>query len=440
MSPEHSWSFEFIGLAWWLIVPLALLAGWGIVRLLSLELARLPAFPRHWLGWLRGAAVVVSLLLLLEPTLSRTTVERQLPAVALVVDRSGSMAVTDAQQSLGRQLDEAVALGLVDAGMRKDGPRRLRRELTAFVSDVPSITATLVKMRQAATEGRQSTDLHDALALTQNHAQRAAELAAASADNESAKLLHDQAAVLGRICALFERGKADGTGDKPETLSAALGELGNRCRALLPSLDAAQEANDRELLAHGGSALTAGLARLRAMSRTERAVSMARTSLAPLLAERAIVSWHAINDGALTSVGSPAALDGFPPIGSTDFATPLSALAKNWGDQTHIGAVVLLSDGRQTAGADPVPAVRALNARGALLAGITVGDSGVVRDAVVAELRAPAEVFRGETIRLDARLRMTGYDGAEWRLVLTRDGKTVEERTVTATGSWQTER
>lgn len=438
MTPESGWSFELIGVAWWLIIPLAALAGWGIVSLLKLEVGRLPRFPRLGLSWLRGAAVVVVVLLLLEPTLTKTTVERQLPAVALVVDRSGSMSVTDEQQPLARQLDEAVALGLVDATVRPDGPRQARRELTALITDLPGLTAALVEVQQAATEGRQPANLDKSLAKL--HAKRGEELAGAGGDNDTTALFRDQAALLNRISAMLERGKPEATGDKADTLLGALTDLGNRCRALLPKLDAAQEASDRGLLAQGGPAVTAGLERLRAMSRAERAVMLARNSLAPLLSERAIVSWHAIDDGVLTSVGDPAALAGFAPTGSTDFAAPLSTLARNWGDQTHAGAVILLSDGRQTAGVDPVPAIRALNARGALLAGVSVGDSGVIRDAVVAELRAPAEVFRGETIRIDTRLRITGYDGTDWRLVLTRDGKVIEQRTIKATGAWQTER
>jgi len=440
MTPESGWSFELIGLAWWLIIPLAALAGWGIVRLLGLEVGRLPRFPRLGLSWLRGAAVVVVVLLLLEPTLTKTTVERQLPAVALVVDRSGSMAVTDAQQTLARQLDEAVALGLVDKAVRPDGPRRARRELTALITDLPGLTASLVEVQQAASEGRQPANRDQAVDLARLHTRRGDDLVGAGGDNEANVLFRDQSSLLARITSVLERSKADGSSDKPEALITALAELGNRCRALLPKLDAAQEASDRGLLAQGGPAVTAGLERLRAMSRAERAITLARNSLAPLLAERAIVSWHAIDDGALTSVGDPAALAGFAPNGSTDFAAPLSTLARNWGDQTHAGAVILLSDGRQTAGVDPVPAIRALSARGALLAGISVGDSGVIRDAVVAEVRAPAEVFRGETIRVDTRLRITGYDGTDWRLVLTRDGKVIEQRTIKATGAWQTER
>lgn len=440
MTPESGWSFELIGLAWWLIVPLAALAGWGILRLLGLELGRLPAFPKRWLGWLRGAAVVVVVLLLLEPTLTKTTVGRQMPAVAFVVDRSGSMAVTDAQQPLARQMDEAVALGLVDPALRPGGPRQARRELTALINDLPALTAALVEASQASSEGRLAANRDQAVLLARLHAKRGEELAGAGGDEETSTLFRDQGALLARVTTLLERQRPDATGDRPDALVAAVGDLGNRCRALLPKLDAAQEASDRGLLTQGGPAVTAGLARLRAMSRAERAVEMARTSLAPLLASRGIVSWHAIDDGVLTSVGDPAALGGAAPAGSTDFAAPLSTLARNWGEQTHIGAVVLLSDGRQTAGIDPVPAIRALHARGALLAGISVGDPGPIRDAVVAELRAPPEVFRGESIRLDARLRVTGFDGSEWKLVLTKDGKVIEQRTIKATGSWQTER
>jgi hypothetical protein len=439
MTPEFGWSFELIGLAWWLIIPLAALAGWGILRLLRLELGRLPRVPRRALGWLRVAVVVVVVLLLLEPTLTRTTIERQLPAVAILVDRSASMAVTDAQQPLARQMDEAVALGLVDAAVRPEGPRRARRELTALITDLPTLTSALVEAQQAWSEGRQPASRDQAVQLARLHAGRGVELSEGG-DEQTTTLFRVQGTLLARIATLLERGRPDNGGERPEALITALAELGGRCRALLPKLDAAQEASDRGLLAQGGPAVTAGLERLRAMSRAERAVALARDSLMPLLQDRAVVTWHAIDDGALTVVGDPAALGGFPPVGSTDFAAPLSTLARTWGDQAHVGAVLLLSDGRQTAGVDPLPAVRALAARGALLAGISVGDPGPVRDAVVAELRAPPEVFRGETIRLDARLRISGFDGSEWRLVLTKDGKVVEQRTVKATGSWQTER
>ena len=441
MSPETTTAFELIGLAWWLVVPIAALACWGMIRLMQVEVFRLPAFPKRGLTWLRGAAVVIVLLFLLEPTWTRTALNKQLPAVALLVDRSGSMAVKDVQQPLASQLDEAVALGLVDGALRPDGARRARRELTALIADLPQLTAALVSVQESWTAGRQPANRDQAVRLAERHAERVTELSQVMAgDAEAVGLFKSAGDVLMRITVTLQRERPDASTDRPEILTMALNDLATRGRTLLPRLDGVQEASDKQLLAGGNSAVLAGLEQLRGMSRLDRVTKIASERLSGILSEFGEVSWHVMDDGELTPISDPTKITGQIGQGATDFAGPLSHLARSWSDQRHVGAVVLLSDGRQTAGVDPVPAIRALQARGALLAGIAVGDPGPIRDAVVSEIQAPAEVFRGEAVRLDVRLRISGYDGTEWRLVLIRNGEEMDQRTIKASGSWQTER
>ncbi len=441
MNSDVTSAFEFIGLAWWIIIPLAACAGWGIIKLMRIEMFRLPTITRRGLTWMRGAVIVIVILFLLEPTWTRTAIERQLPIVALLVDRSGSMAVKDEQQPLASQLDEAVSLGLVDGKLRPDGARRARRELHALIADLPYLTAALVAVQESWTAGRQPANRDQSIRLAERHAQRGKELAMLMAgDAEAATAFTDAHNLLTRIAATLQLERPEVNSDRPEILTTAMNDLVTKCRTMLPRLDAVQETSDKQLIEAGNEAVQAGLDKLRTMSRLDRVTAMATERLAPILQQHAEITWHVMDDGELTPITDPLTIKGKNGQGSTDYATPLSTLARSWGDQRHVGAVVILSDGRQTAGVDPVPAIRALSARGAVVAGVAVGDPGPVRDAVVSEIQAPPEVFRGETIRLDVRLRISGYDDTDWNLVLLRDGKEMEQRTIKATGVWQTER
>ena len=106
-------AFQLVGLPWWVVLPGAALAAWAIGRLARPELAGQPARTARGLAWLRRGAVLLVLLFLLEPALTRVTSERELPTVAVVIDRSASMALDDRQMAAGARLDEAVALGLI---------------------------------------------------------------------------------------------------------------------------------------------------------------------------------------------------------------------------------------------------------------------------------------------------------------------------------------
>ena len=112
------WQFKCAGSSWWLVLPLAALAVCLLVRLHRRELATVSPQARRQSLWLRGSALALLVLLLLEPTLTRTTSERVLPRVAVVVDQSGSMAVKDEMMAPGPKLAEAIGLGLLPSAIR----------------------------------------------------------------------------------------------------------------------------------------------------------------------------------------------------------------------------------------------------------------------------------------------------------------------------------
>jgi hypothetical protein len=266
-----SWQLKLTGWPWWAVLLLAIIGVWALVRLHRKEMSALAPNVRQRLLWLRGAALALLILFLMEPSLTRRTTERVLPLAAVIIDQSGSMAV-------------------------KDG----------------------------------SSDL----------------------------------------------------------------------------------------------------------SRYERAVKLAQQTVVPALQRNARVKVFAMDTGLTPlDLSKPAKL---LPNRATDFEASLAALARNWA-QEYVGGIVLLTDGRQTTGADPTPVIRSLRARGALLSGIMVGDPAAPPDAVVAEVSGSSEVFLGEPVPLSVRYRITGADEMDWDMVLTREGKELERRTVRGNGHWQYE-
>jgi len=112
------WQLKLTGWPWWVVLLLAMAGVWALVRLHRRELAALDRKVRRRLLWLRGATLALLILFLMEPSLTRTTTERVLPLVAVVIDQSGSMAVKDESMAPGAKLAEAIGLKLLPASVR----------------------------------------------------------------------------------------------------------------------------------------------------------------------------------------------------------------------------------------------------------------------------------------------------------------------------------
>ncbi len=448
MNDAQGWHVALVGLPWWLVLPAATLLAWVLVRLQARETSHLPPRAGLVLRALRAAAAVAVVILLLEPTLSRDIAKSELPAVAVMVDTSGSMAAADARMAAVHRLDEAIALGLVPAELRPDLSRRAARELISLDEDYDAMTAALAAQEDARRRGDSSAQggrIQAGVAakgrpvdLCAQHLERTRAFSKDLAGTqEFSDHFHAQEALLERLIKALSvnRGEVVDT-----ALAADVASFRERVRALAGKLEAAQAAADSALVAGAekGSPVAGGLATLGAMSRYERARAIVERSIMPALAGKAEITVMPMLDHG----DDHPDLGKMTPSGSTNFADALSYLAREWprNGEAHVGGVILVSDGRQTAGGDALPAVRSLAARGARVAGVVVGDPDAPRDAVVAELGGAAEVFKGETVRLDARLRITGYDQADWDLILTRDGLEIERRNVRGTGAWQTER
>lgn len=112
------WHLKFSGWPWWIILPLAAEGVWLLFTLYRLELSAHAQRLRRQLMFLRSAALVLLIAILMEPALTRTGTEKVKPLVAVMVDQSGSMGVKDEMMAPGPKLAEAIGLKLLPASIR----------------------------------------------------------------------------------------------------------------------------------------------------------------------------------------------------------------------------------------------------------------------------------------------------------------------------------
>ncbi len=417
-----SWHLALVGMSWYLVLPLVGLATLICVAAFRAEAHALEARRRRRIASARMAALTTLGLLLLDPVASHESATAVAPAIQVVLDTSGSMAVRDSGMSATTRLDEAAALGLL-AGEKRPTP------WADAAAEALDLAGAIDRLQNAA---RGAADGVDAVRTLGTHLLRwKADAATLAGDAEASQRI-------GLVMAGLTR--AIDQGASPVTAPGAAATLAAVRLGLDPlqvQLRQAQLASDAALVAgaRADSELSRGLARLDRMSRLERARALLRAVALPRLTAHAQVRVIALDGAADPAPESP-------PRGTTDFASALARLARGWGRDrpANTGAVLLVSDGRQTAGGDPTLAARALAAKGIPVWCLAVGDANPPRDAVVAELRGPQEVFKGETVRLEARIRVTGYGASTWDLVLERDGAEVARHAVVASGAWQSER
>ncbi len=94
--------------------------------------------------------------------------------------------------------------------------------------------------------------------------------------------------------------------------------------------------------------------------------------------------------------------------------------------------VVLVTDGRQNAAADPVPLIDRLAARGIPVFPVLVGSTVPPRDAAIASVKAPESVYRGDVARIEATLKIDDYAGREVAVTLDRPGRSPLRQSVRA--------
>jgi len=377
-------SLEFLGWPPAAALAAAAAAAWLALRLRRTEHAVQPRRILIGLAALRTTAILLLAAALAEPALAWTDQRIEAPAVAIVIDRSGSMGLADPGLDPGVRLAEAVALGLIEPGLRPDAAARAAALARSAASGI------VPRPEEART------------------------LAAALAGSP------ELAGALNRLADTVATGQA---GKLRE--AAGFAGLADRVQA---EADAALVAG-----ATATSPLGTALARIGALPRRDRAAAIAQRIARRL--PQAVIDWFVL-DQRLVPVSPEGLNEALVGEAATDLGEGLAALARGWAGRGHPAGCILLSDGQRTAGADPEPAARALAARGVRLLAVAIGDPTPPPDVAVAALEAPGEAVTGERIHLTAVVRVPPGAGA-WELAWLRDGADVLRQAVAPLPDWQ---
>ena len=106
-----------------------------------------------------------------------------------------------------------------------------------------------------------------------------------------------------------------------------------------------------------------------------------------------------------------------------------------------LAGVVLISDGNDNSGIDPVIAARDLGAKGIPVFSIGIGEEVLPRDIGLVDVRAARTVLENSVFRVQIDLRQTGFDGDSADIIIRDNGDPVvsESVTLSSTGIQQLE-
>lgn len=122
---------------------------------------------------------------------------------------------------------------------------------------------------------------------------------------------------------------------------------------------------------------------------------------------------------------------GLKPTGySTNLAGALTWVNEQIGEDER-ASVVVVSDGRQNHGGDLVEPSRLLASRDVRVFTVGIGSDQVAPDATVEQIDAPDWIFKDDTLRASALLRLDGLAGKPVTVEFKREGQPPQTQTVT---------
>lgn len=418
-----------------------------------------------WLMALRLSALAVLLFILLQPAHTYLVTREISREVAILVDDSESMHISDSRLTPLEQLDRALVLG-VPAALKRPALASLRSHLGTFrdrlasevaaFQDTPTpevalaargetLTGVLTEME---TEARTLSD--EAKSLLEAHRNLPGEVtgpvggmrdrlagevarwlaeARSAIGNKDAKTVPDRlnsslgvvSPFLVSFTGLEEKTAAAYVSGLPESDRKAIAEAAGRPRA-----DAAKGALVFPVPGKGtgDAAKPAPLLDQLAADYNVRLYHFARGP------EEAVM--EKAQNGKDHSIGEPVfandeARNTFRSL------TNLDSALKHVIDQTSpesLAGVLLLSDGRHNAETLPEDALRTLGGRHSPLISVPVGSHEGPTDAAILNLTAPESIFLGDRSGIRVEVKLDNLRGRKVKAILRRGGQTVQEQEI----------
>ncbi len=437
----------------WLLAPLFLIAVGLVIWLYHAQQRIASRWVIVTLTAIRTLLLVLMMIVLLQPALRWTRTTHSAGTLWLMLDDSQSMTMIDPQATPVERLRWADALGLLPEDMRTARPDYqlanlicLRQELfgmrpvASAISGVssPDDPAQVQKFIAGLKEWR--VHFKDALKeLSKDPA-----LAANSAIMES----------LERAARLVDDGQNSAAGQSNQQYAAALmpwsiiqSNYDAALRDLKLLADQTDEAFLRDhqtdtdvqsALRHIGQKSRADLACDLLTTTSKRTgknladiIPTYQTKLADIGNSAHVVDnvdeWPAAFKNALA-----------PTTESTNLAAGFSLVGQQiTGDEP--ASVIVISDGRQTVKDDPIEATRLLASRGVKVYTLMVGSRQVSPDAAVDQVDPPDWIYKDDTMRATARIRLDGMNGRRVKVDFLRGADVLDTQYVTAQTNEETQ-
>jgi hypothetical protein len=391
----------------------------------------------HWLTTIRVALVVLVMLLLLRPVRQWTSTHNTGGSLWVVLDQSLSMKQTDPQSSRIEKLRWADALGYLPADLRTSRLDHLAAKLSALGAELEHLQSNGDILTDGSAIAGIKTwldQLDDLIAEFDKDSQGHSADAGPAIDD------------LRRISKSLRDALASPEQQLPlhvtfTSLSTDIGKIRT-----------AADQIDGEMLARLASnpQLGQALTKAGAMRRADLAIaaltgdtSHAARTLAQVLAaqDTRVVTFAGGQQQVDTSdkSGLAAAIKtAAEPIGGT---TDISDALKFVGDQiasSDQANVLVVSDGRANDGGDLLEPARQLAAHGARVFTLAVGSRQRVCDAAVDSIDAPDWIYKDDTLRASAVLRLDGLKDKPVTVDLLRGPQTIDTKTVTPASNEET--
>lgn len=100
-------------------------------------------------------------------------------------------------------------------------------------------------------------------------------------------------------------------------------------------------------------------------------------------------------------------------------------------DSSQLRGVVLITDGRQTSGADVVSEARRLGSLGVPVFTVPIGSRMPPRDLSIVSVESPESVYVNDAAQILATIGTSGFEGQDLIIRLEKDGAVIDQQTVT---------
>jgi hypothetical protein len=445
MSLSTHWAF-----APWMIAPLFLVAI-GLVTYLYQAQQRIASRRVIiTLTTLRIALLALVAIVLAQPAVRWIRSTNSAGTLWLMLDDSESMTMTDPQGTPVERLRWADALGMLPEGSRTSRPDRDFAVFSCLRDQLLALRPTATE--SAATPDEEKVQVDQFVAAFKGWHDAFAD--AVKAWDKTVVIRNDTSAPLEVAEKLCEDGQS--VAARAANLHDAVAAvpwnfIQTNLDAGLRDLKLAADSADAEFLRQHqtDSDVQDALARVSKKSRADLVFEILTGTRSGKTLAGLVPNYHthvvAIGNSA-QEVQSVEAADYettvktalAPSKESTNLAAGFSLI----GQQTapdEPASVIVISDGRQTVKDDPIESARLLASRGVKVYTLLVGSRNVSPDAAVDNVDNPDWIYKDDTMRATARIRLDDLAGQRVRVDFLRSGEVLDTQYVTAATGQETQ-